>query len=308
MARISEDRDVSKASTVRVTESGPFQPIRISMPRPPADQVRAIAARLGFDVSELERNLTMGRAEMRSVADERIEAAVVASATTSARLDAILHAISEDAMSLSTATAAPSSGYFSVDKPSRIFTTGGLELVASDTVSFNSSAKVIRPLSDAVGVQEVVFSFPYANGSGVDQVITVTGVIGVNGVAGADDGGGFWLISHEHTTLQINAVMRMFTDTADGQTFGFQVDSQQLLYLDAFEDSWPMSVGAIELKTLVRGSALQTSDVLVKAGKTRVFDLAIQFNSNPPDGDTHFDFSSGDQKISGFGLFVHVTS
>jgi len=184
MARISEDRDVSIASTVRGTAVGPSQAVRISMPRPSADQARAIAARLGFDLTDLERDLTTGRAELRSIADERIEAAVLASATTSARLDEILHAVSEDLMSLSTSTAAPSTGYLYVDMPSRIFTTGGLELVASNTVSFNSSAKVIRPPSADFEYQEVIFSFPYANASGVDQVITVTGVIGVNGCRG----------------------------------------------------------------------------------------------------------------------------
>jgi len=62
------------------------------------------------------------------------------------------------------------------------------------------------------------------------------------------------------------------------------------------------------LQTLVRGTALQATDVLVKAGHTRFFDLAITFDSRAPGGATQFDFSSGDLKISGFGLFVHVTS
>jgi hypothetical protein len=308
MARISEDRDISIASTVRGTAVGPSQPIRISVPRPSADQARAIAARLGFNLTDLERNLTTGRAELRSIADEWIEAAVVASATTSARLDEILHAVSEDAMSLSTSTAAPSTGYFDVGVPSRIFTTGGLELVASTTVSFNSSAKVIRPPSDAIEHQEVIFSFPYANASGVDQVISVTGVIGVNGVVGAADDGGWTVFGHDHNTLWINAIMRIFADTDEDQTLGFVVDSHQLLFIDAFEDSWPQSVGMIVLQALVRGTTLQASDVLVKAGHTRFFDLAITFDSSPPGGNTHFDFSRGDLKISGFGLFVHVTS
>ncbi|MGI8868227.1 MAG: hypothetical protein ACR2F6_05085 [Mycobacteriales bacterium] len=308
MARISEGRDVSIASPVRGTAAGGFQPVRISAPRPSADQARVVAARLGFDLTDLDRDLTTGRTELRSIADERIGAAVAASASTSARLDEILHAVSEDPMSLSTSTAAPSSGYFFVDVPSRILTTGGLELVASTKVSFNSSAKVIRPPSDAIEHQEVIFSFPYVNASGVDQVISVTGVIGVNGVAGAVDDGGWTVFGHDHNTLWINAIMRMFAGTDDDQTLGFVVDSHQLLSIDAFEDSWPQSVGAIVLQSLVRGTALQATDVLVKAGQTRFFDFAITFDSSPPGGNTHFDFNSGDLKISGFGLFVHVTS
>jgi hypothetical protein len=84
MARISEDRDVSIASTARGTAVGPSQAVRIFVPRPSADQARAIAARLGFDLTDLERNLTTGRAKLRSIADERIEAAVVGTATNTA--------------------------------------------------------------------------------------------------------------------------------------------------------------------------------------------------------------------------------
>jgi hypothetical protein len=136
----------------------------------------------------------------------------------------------------------------------------------------------------------------------------VTGVIGLNGVVGADDDGGWTVFGHDHNTLLITAIMQTFADTDADQTFPIVVDSQQLLSIDAFEDSWPQSVGAVLVQPLVRGTALQTTDVLVKAGHTRLFDLAIRFNSSPPGGDTHFDFSSGDLKISGFGLFVHVTS
>jgi hypothetical protein len=308
MALISGHESVSIPTENHRRSIQPNRPVRIAVPRPTPDQARAVATRLGFDVADLDDKRQAEWAQLQSKGVERFEAVVAASATTASMLDRILHAISDDAIALSTAADAPSTGFFSVDVPSRIFTTGNLQLDATDVISFNSFAKVVRPSSDAIAHQEVLFSFPYVNGSGVDQVISVTGVVGVNGFVEATDAGGWTVFGHDHNTLIINAVMRMFGDTDNDPATGLQVDSYQMLSIDAYEDSWPQSVGAIVSQSLVRGTALGTTDALVKAGHTRVFQLGVTFDSSPPGGSTQFDFSSGDFKISGFGLFVHVTS
>jgi len=226
----------------------------------------------------------------------------------SAKLAAILNAMSADAVFLSDSNAAPGSEFSSVNVPSNIFTNGGLQLDATSIVTFDSFAKVIRPPSGSIDHQEVLFSFPYANTTTLDQVITVNGVVGLNGVVGAGDDGGWTVFGHDHNTLRINAILRMFADSDDNQGLGMLVDSWPVLSIDAYEDSWPQSVGAIVSQTLVRGTALGTSDVLVKAGHSRIFDIGFTFDSSPPGGNTSFDFSSGAFKVSGFGLFVHVTS
>jgi hypothetical protein len=278
------------------------------MPRPSAEKAAALATRLGFDVAELDGNLAKHQAQFRATAEKQLQTAVKGSKAGSAKLAAILTAMTADAVFLSGSNAAPGSEFSSVNVPSRIFTNGGLQLDASGPVSFDSFAKVIRPQSSSIDHQEVLFSFPYANTTSVDQVIAVNGVVGLNGVVGADDDGGWTVFGHDHNTLRISAIMRMFADTDDNQSLGLLVDSAQLLSIDAYEDSWPQSVGAIVSQTIVRGTALGTSDVLVKAGTTRIFDIGFSFDSSPPGGDTSFDFSSGAFKVSGFGLFVHVTS
>ena len=278
------------------------------MPRPSAEHAEALATRLGFDVADLNRNLATHQKQFRATAAKQIQAAVEGSKAGSAKLAAILHAISADSVFLSGSDAAPGEEFSSVDVPSKIFTTGGLQLDATGVVHFDSFAKVIRPPSSSIDHQEVLFSFPYANTTSLDQVISVNGVVGLNGVVGAGDDGGWTVFGHDHNTLRINAIMRMFADTDDNQGLGLQVDSAQLLSIDAYEDSWPQSVGAIVSQTLVRGTAVGTSDVLVKAGHSRIFDIGFTFDSNPPGGNTSFDFSSGDFHVSGFGLFVHVTS
>ncbi|HEX4532152.1 MAG TPA: hypothetical protein VIA11_22410 [Acidimicrobiia bacterium] len=121
--------------------------------------------------------------------------------------------MSADAVYLSDSNAAPGSEFSSVNVPSKIFTNGGLQLDATGIVSFDSFAKVIRPPSGSIDHQEVLFSFPYANTTSLDQVISVNGVVGLNGVVGAGDDGGWTVFGHDHNTLQINAIMRMFADT-----------------------------------------------------------------------------------------------
>jgi hypothetical protein len=278
------------------------------MPRPSAAKAEALATRLGFDVADLDRNLATHQAQFRATAAKQVQSAVKGSKAGSAKLAAILTAMSADAVYLSDSNAAPGTEFSSVNVPSKIFTNGGLQLDATGIVSFDSFAKVIRPPSGSIDHQEVLFSFPYANTTSLDQVISVNGVVGLNGVVGAGDDGGWTVFGHDHNTLQINAIMRMFADTDDNQGLGLLVDSWPLLSIDAYEDSWPQSVGAIVSQTLVRGTALGTSDVLVKAGHSRIFDIGFSFDSSPPGGNTSFDFSSGDFKVSGFGLFVHVTS
>jgi hypothetical protein len=308
MARVSEDEPVPSAGTGRERAALPSEPVRTSMPRPSAEKAEALATRLGFDVADLDRNLAKYQAQFRATAAKQIEAAVKGSKAGSAKLAAILNAMSADAVFLSGSNAAPGSEFSSVDVPSNIFTNGGLQLDATGIVTFDSFAKVIRPPSGSIDHQEVLFSFPYANTTNLDQVITVNGVVGLNGVVGAGDDGGWTVFGHDHNTLRINAIMRMFADTDDNQGLGLLVDSWPVLSIDAYEDSWPQSVGAIVSQTLVRGTALGTSDVLVKAGRSRIFDIGFTFDSSPPGGNTSFDFSSGDFKVSGFGLFVHVTS
>ncbi len=279
---------------------------RIVAPRPDKAQAQAIVTRLGFDPVQLDHDLTSQRAKLRASADEQLNAAVAASATSAATLARNLHALTGDLLALGS-DAAPSSGYYSVAVPSRIFASG-IDLVSSNVANFNSTAKVNRPQSDSSGHQEVVFSFPYVNASGVDQVITVTGVIGLNGVVEATDEGGYTIFGHDHNYLLVQAVLRAFgaDDTVPGT--GLQLDSYQFADLDAYEGGWPISVGAIVSQPIMRGTALGGADLLVKAGATRVFELAITFDSTTPNGDTSYDFSSGGFDISGFGLFVHVTS
>ncbi len=308
MTTISQDPHVVRTEVHDGVDSGAAPAVRMSVRRPAPARAAEIAARLGLDAEDLERRTAAQHAQLRRAADEQLHAAVADSAAGASRLRAVLDTLAAGNVVLSGADAAPSGGYSSVDVPTRIFTTGGLALDATDLVSFNSSARVQRPSSNSIDHQEVVFVFPYSNGSGVDQVVQVSAVVGLNGVVEATDDGGWTVFGHDHNTLLVTAFLRVFGDSdADGQV-GLQVDANQLLSIDAYEDSWPQSVGAIVSQTLVRGTALGAQDLLVKAGDSRVFHLGIAFDSSPPGGSTQFDFSTGEQKVSGFGMFVHVTS
>jgi hypothetical protein len=276
--------------------------------RPSADAAKKAAAQMGFDVADLEGARATRLAEVHAAAERRLREEIADSEASAARLGALAAAQTAGLVHRSGAVDAPSSGFFNIDTPSRIFTIGDLSIDSSDRVSFNSFAKVQRPKTAGQDHQELVFVFPWVNTSGVDQVMTITTVVGLTGVVSADDAGGWTVFGHDHNTLVVQVLLRMFAETDDTEALGLQLDQWTVANIDAFEDSWPMSVGAIVSQNVTRGIALSATDLLVKAGQTRIFHAVVTFDANAPGGDAGFDFSSGAFKISEFGLFVHVTS
>jgi hypothetical protein len=293
---------------ILVFPGSPGGAIRFRAPSPPADQAKAAVAKLGFDVAALERTRTSRFAELRTAAERYSRTAVADSEASAAKLAAVLQTQAAGWVHLSDPVAAPSSGYFNVDMPSRIFAVGDLPIDATGLTSFNSFAKVRRPNTEGFAHQELVFVFPWPNTTSVDQVISVNAVVGVNGVVSAGDAGGWTVFGHDHNTLSVQTLLRVFGDTDDNEAFGLQADQAAIVNIDAYEDSWPQSVGAIVSQMVTRGVALGATDLLVKAGATRIFHVAVTFDASAPGGDAGFDFSSGAFKISGFGMFVHVTS
>ena len=297
LAPIREARDAREALAVTV---------RPTIPPLSPDTVKSVLASMGLKLGELEKMAATHRKELRALADERVRAAAGRSKSLQAFLDRQIAERRKAAQGLSELL--PNTRYTVLDRPNGILTTGGLQLDHGRIQSYASWGKVRhQSASYDPTVRTLVFSYFWQNAIGADAVITADGYIVLNGVAQAIDAGGLWLFSHSHTTLTLSVQLSIldWPVTSQGSEIGYD---ETALYLDAYEDSWPASVGAFLTRNVFRGYDIRLPDIIVKAGQAKVFEVILRIESSVGDGSISVDFSTGEFQVMSPMLSIAITS
>ncbi len=284
-------------------------PAALVPPRPTPERVKSVLAKSGLELVELDELATKYRDDMRKLGDERARKGRAQSTSLQAFLDREIDARRKAVEILSGLL--PASRYQVIDRPTGILTTGGLQFDHARLESYKSWAKVRHHLASYdPSLRELIFSYFWQNTTNADMVISADGFIVLNGLVKADDNTGFWIFSHEHTTLTLNVQMEVFhwpvTSQQDPHVNSW---SETAVYLDAYgPGGWPQSVGAILVKNVFRGYDLQVQDQIVKAGEARVFDVVLAITSSVGDGDIDVDFSTNDFQVTSPFLQIAITS
>jgi len=181
------------------------RPQRIVAPRTTVEELKAMAARLGYDPRALEEAEARYHAELLRLADERHAQAIKQSASVKERLGGAARAWTKGLQAV--ATVGDTISRFLLDRPLFISHSKGLTLDQSTIAPHNSTVKLhyhfVEPSPRGSSNESVSFLFHWVNPSPNTVTITADGYMVLNGTTRAVVNG-FWPITESSRTTSFS--------------------------------------------------------------------------------------------------------
>lgn len=302
---IEEVRKVAASrQRARLAQASLIRPVSMLPPSPPRHDVESLLSSSGTSIAQLQKLCDEYRSEMRKLADQNAAKAILQSTSLQHSLAAMLAAKSQAAQFV---PLVPDPDLIVIPTPFLIWPSLGVQLDNYQIQPYNNWAK-LQHQATSPGSVEVTFYFFWENPRSTDTVFNVDSVMGVNGHLEADDNTGFWVFSHQPTTLGISLELQCF-NWEQSETSSIGGDIEYILpALSAYGPGWPISVGAIVTQDVLRGFDLGATSLLVHPGQVMVFELLMNMQYSMGDGEIKTDFSSGAHQVMCPYVIINITS